>query len=138
MDVNFAGFLGCVMHDVRFFIGSTHCLKKQLVVPIGVLVKDAAKVKVQRKSNVIVYSGHLTKESGVQLALEALPKLVKLFPEIELRIIGNGPVEDALHKRVKELKLEEHVNFTGFINTTTHRTKWLKLLKQRQVQKHLH
>jgi len=107
--------------------------KIQLVVPIGVPSGDAEKVKVDRKNNVIVYSGGLTPEFGLELIVESMPKLIKLFPNIELRIIGGGVLEEKLKTMVRDLGVGKNVNIVGFINTTTDRERWLRLLKESTI-----
>ncbi len=104
--------------------------KVQLVVPIGVPIKDAGKVETERKSKILVYSGELAPKYGLEILLESTPKLIQKFPDIEIRIIGDGKLRDKLHEMAKDLKIEGNVNFVGYINTTTDRERWLRLLKE--------
>lgn len=106
--------------------------KKQLVVPIGI-VQEADGIQVPRKEYVLVYSGGLTPEFGLEMIIQAVPELAKRFPELEVRIIGGGVLEEQLKKEVAGLGVEKHVNFIGFINTTTERERWLTLLKESTV-----
>lgn len=106
--------------------------KPQLVVPIGIAV-EAQKIKVKKKNNIIVYSGGLSLEFGLEMIMNSMPKLIKLFPEIEFRVIGSGVLEEKLHQMAKDLKVEKNVNFVGFINTTTDRERWLKLIKESTI-----
>lgn len=112
-------------------IGDKAKEKTQLVVPIGVPHDDAKKVAdVKRKDNILVYSGGLTPQFGLELMVEAMPNLLKKFPDLELRIIGEGVIGDKLRKMVSDLDIEDSVNFVGFINTSTERKRWLTLLKE--------
>ncbi len=111
-------------------LGESATKKIQLVVPIGVPIDEAEKVQTTRKDNVIVYSGSLSPEFGLELLIESMPHLIAKFPDIELRIIGAGVLEAELKKMVADLKVEKNVNFVGFINTTNERERWLKLLKE--------
>ena len=112
-------------------IGDSAKQKLQLVVPIGVPHDDAKLVKgIKRKDNILVYSGGLTPQFGLELMVEAMPKLIQDFPDLELRIIGEGVIGSKLRKMTAGLDIEEHVNFVGFINTAKERKRWLSLLKE--------
>jgi len=104
--------------------------KVQLIVPIGVPIEEAEKIQVERKDNVIVYSGGLLPEYGLELIVESMPALVKLFPGIELRIIGEGELGQKLRGMAADLKVSQNTNFVGYINTNTDRERWLRLLKE--------
>lgn len=103
---------------------------KQLVVPIGVPLNDAANITVERKNNILVYSGELAPKYGLELILESAPDLLKEFPDLEIRIIGDGKLKDKLQRIAKDLNIEKNVNFVGYINTTLERARWLSLLKE--------
>jgi len=104
--------------------------KIQLEVQIGVSVGDAQKIQVNRKDNILVYSGSLREGFGLFKVVESIPILLRSFSDLELRIIGEGPIGDELKKRVRDLGVEKNVNFVGFIDTTKERTRWLRLLKE--------
>ncbi|OGC59483.1 hypothetical protein A3A70_00665 [candidate division WWE3 bacterium RIFCSPLOWO2_01_FULL_42_11] len=110
-------------------LGEGALRKHQIVVPIGI-VTEAESIKVKKKPNTIVYSGSLLPEFGLEIMIEALPDLVAKFPDLELRIIGEGKLKDDLIKKAKELKVEKWINWVGFVNTTTERSRWLKLVKE--------
>lgn len=63
----------------------------------------------------LVYMGGLIESHGPQLAIEALPYLLKENPRIILTIIGRGNFLDYLEKLAKKLKVEKKVNFKGYI-----------------------
>ena len=46
-----------------------------------------------------------------------MPTLIKKFPKISLTIIGRGQYEADLKNLVKRLKIQEHVNFLGYIES---------------------
>lgn len=65
----------------------------------------------------IAYMGTLEIDNGSDLAVEALPVVLKKFPQTRLHIIGGG--DPALLRRLKrlasELKVRKQVKFHGFI-----------------------
>lgn len=103
---------------------------KQLTVPIGVPLNDAQNIEVQRKNNILVYSGELAPKYGLEIILESTPKLLEKFPDLEIRIIGDGKLKEKLHAMAKELNIQKNVNFVGYINTGQERQRWLTLLKE--------
>src|SRR3989344_958380 len=103
--------------------------KHQITVPIGV-VKQAGEVKIERKDNILVYSGGLTPEFGLELIIESMPALLKKFPDLRLRIIGDGELKGKLESMADKLGVSKNVDFMGFIDTTEDRERWLSLLKE--------
>ena len=62
----------------------------------------------------IAYIGRLSEEKGVNDLLEAIHILFKKFKNVCLIIVGEGPQEEELKKKVKELKIEKNVIFLGY------------------------
>ncbi len=88
----------------------------QLVVPIGVWnskIKKRTSSKV--KKNQILFLGHLLEKQGVQKVIESLPLIINKIHDLKFVIIGGGEYLEALQMLVKRLKLDEYVNFTGWI-----------------------
>jgi glycosyltransferase involved in cell wall biosynthesis len=56
----------------------------------------------------------LSNEKGFDLLLAAMPKIIKCFPNLQLTILGEGPLRIALTEQVQNLGLRESVNFCGF------------------------
>lgn len=67
----------------------------------------------------VVYAGTLGPENGPDLAIKAIPIVLKKYPKAMLTIIGGGRREDEekLKKLIKKLKVENNVNFKGFVPT---------------------
>jgi glycosyltransferase involved in cell wall biosynthesis len=103
---------------------------KQLVVPIGVPIHEAEIINVKRKNNIIVYSGELAPMYGLELIIKSARLLIDKFPDLEIRIIGDGKLKSKLQDLAVELGVDNHINFMGYINTTVDRTRWLSLLKE--------
>lgn len=62
---------------------------------------------------ILVYSGYLNKGRGLEYAIQAL----KLLPEhFRLLLIGSGDLEAGLRSLVRDLGLEDRVEFTGWVN----------------------
>lgn len=57
----------------------------------------------------IVSVGRLEKYKGHHRIIEAMPTVLKQYPDLRLRIIGSGPYSGALHRLTRELGLSQHV-----------------------------
>ena len=62
----------------------------------------------------ILYVGRLVHEKGLEELIEAVGKTRNLFPEICLRIVGDGPMRKDLDLMIDNLSIREHVIFEGF------------------------
>lgn len=77
-------------------------------------IKFASLNKIKRYS--LVFMGTLGVENGSDLAVEALPYVLRKFPKCRLDIIGGGEDLKRLKKLVDKLRLEDKVIFHGFIS----------------------
>ena len=64
---------------------------------------------------VVLYAGRVAPEKHLDVVMRSIVKLVPAFPSIKLVITGHGPSVKELQKLVRELQLDEHVFFTGFV-----------------------
>lgn len=88
----------------------------QIVVPIGVnfdRIKRFDENKINRKY--LVYMGHVKKNQGLELVVDAFRDIVDKIPDARLVIIGGGDLVPVLKKMVRENKLSDFVEFKGYI-----------------------
>ncbi len=64
---------------------------------------------------IIAQGAMLRGEKGHVIILNAMPELLKQFPNIRYVVAGEGPELNKLSKLVSELKLEDHVYFAGLV-----------------------
>ena len=50
---------------------------------------------------------------GVEYLIEAIPHIIKEAPNIRFLILGKGQLSEKLRQRVRDLGIEQHVNFMG-------------------------
>ena len=62
---------------------------------------------------VLGFIGSFYAYEGIPLILEALPEILKQRPEVRVLLVGGGPQEQIIKDKVKQLKLESVVIFTG-------------------------
>ena len=104
---------------------------KMRIIPNGVNIEgDQLKVNtIQGYEKYIFFIGRLVREKGIQVLIDAAPKILNYFPEARFIIAGTGPYEEQLRARVRQLRLEHRVHFAGYVNDQL-RT---KLYKQSSV-----
>lgn len=96
---------------------------KLRVVPNGVDLTgfDDRPVDWDRKNQrrMIFFVGRLVREKGVQVLLEAMPKIISYYPDAKVVIAGKGPYEEYLRNRTRELGVGHRVHFAGYIDDAT-------------------
>lgn len=66
-----------------------------------------------KDKTVLGFIGSFYAYEGIPLILEALPEILKQQPDIRVLLVGGGPQEQVIKDKVKQLKLESYVVFTG-------------------------
>lgn len=62
----------------------------------------------------IVTHGVILERYGIQILIDALPRVLQTIPDTHVQIFGAGEYRDELEKQVASAGLEEHVRFRGF------------------------
>lgn len=75
-------------------------------------------IKKYQNNFVILYLGDTHLRRGIQTAIAALVKLKDTIPEIKLVIVGKNTTDIILRKQVKDLQLEQFVDFEGWQNVS--------------------
>lgn len=91
--------------------------EKNLIVPGGTFIKSKKPLplkSIDRKS--LVYMGHLEESKGIELIMGALPEILRKVPSAKLKVVGSGPLETRLKNEVKKLRLDNKVDFLGFVD----------------------
>ncbi len=71
--------------------------------------------EVETNPNQILYVGMLKRKKGVHHLLRAFDLLQQEYPDLELKIVGDGPYESELHK-LRDEEVIENVTFTGRVD----------------------
>lgn len=88
----------------------------QMVVPHGANFERVSRVPLDRAdANRIIFLGHLLEKQGLQIVIEALPKIRAQAPKATLTVIGDGPYAAELKELSRRLNLDEVIEFTGVI-----------------------
>jgi phosphatidylinositol alpha-1,6-mannosyltransferase len=82
--------------------------------PSEIDLKLIEKHKLQN-CRVIVCVGRLVHRKGQDKLIEAMPEILKEFPDAVLLLVGQGPIRSMLDKSIRHLGLEHKVIFSGRI-----------------------
>lgn len=66
------------------------------------------------RKNYILCVGRLEPVKAFHYAIEMMPCLIKIYPEVRLKILGTGSLESELKKLAQKLGVFERVDFEGF------------------------
>ena len=67
-----------------------------------------------KKENYFLCVGRLEKQKAFHFAIQAFAEVVKTHPEMRLKIVGKGSLEQELKQLAKELNVQNYVDFEGF------------------------
>lgn len=65
---------------------------------------------------IIFFAGRIVNEKGIQVLLNAAPKILANYPNVKFVIAGRGPCLDELRGLTNYLGLNNKVYFTGYLN----------------------
>ncbi len=82
-------------------------------------------IKRKHKTFDLIVASRLLKLKGIDYTLKAMSILVKKYKNIRFLIIGEGPYKDELIKLVKDLGINNNVDFLGYLD----HEKTLELIK---------
>lgn len=98
-------------------------LKEIYVYPMGVDTnlfsiekKDISiRVKYTIKKEFLLFVGGLIERKGIKYLIQAMPLIIKEYPEAKLLVVGEGNLKNEMIALTKELNVEENIIFTGAI-----------------------
>jgi len=69
-----------------------------------------------KNEKIVFYVGRLVNEKGVQILLDAIPKILSNFNDVKFVIAGKGPCLNNLIELCQKLNIKNKVYFTGFVS----------------------
>ena len=91
-------------------------ISKCITIYNGVDIERFKPVDIKLNKIIIGCVGRLEEWKGQQVLLEAVPNIVMEFPDIKFQFIGSGSNENNLIKQVKDLNIQEYVEFLGSVS----------------------
>ncbi|GJM61498.1 glycosyltransferase family 4 protein [Persicobacter diffluens] len=89
-----------------------------IYIPLGIdpfFMEHELPVKTKHVRPTILFIGQINKVKGIDLLLPALEMVMTKIPNVLLRIAGRGIALNGLKEKVRELNLEDNVEFLGFV-----------------------
>ena len=74
------------------------------------------KYVLKKDLNFIVSAGRLIPEKGFDILIKSFSEINKIYEDLHLIILGDGPCEKELRALTIDLNVESKVFFTGFVN----------------------
>lgn len=71
------------------------------------------------EEKMVFFVGRLVQEKGVQVLLDAVPKISTHYPKIKFVVSGKGPMMEELKNKAAVMGIEDRVVFTGYIDDET-------------------
>ncbi|MGB1891368.1 MAG: glycosyltransferase family 4 protein [Candidatus Latescibacterota bacterium] len=96
-------------------VGSTSCWR---VIRNGVsslFLSEPPSDAAERSGAQLLAVGSLTQEKGYDVLLRALPTIASSHPEVELVLIGDGPLKSSLQMLANDLGIASRVQFAGVV-----------------------
>jgi len=82
--------------------------------PVNGNIKEKIKQSLNLSYNkVVTFTGRLVLGKGLEILLSTWKKIISLFPDSHLLILGKGSLKDTLQNMTNELKIKEYVTFKG-------------------------
>ncbi len=89
--------------------------KKIFVIPTGVEISLFEGTKIYDKKSVL-FSGVMYHHRGIDVLLEASPKVIEKIPEVEFILLGDGSEMNKLKDIVKQKNITKNIIFKGWID----------------------
>lgn len=108
------------LHNVDLFIAPSKFLEnaaKSDVSPVIHLPNftDMKEFYELKNSYNLLFVGRLEKVKGIEALIEAMAFIIKMFPQTTLTVIGEGQNKENLLNLSKDLHLEKHIHFVGWV-----------------------
>jgi len=99
-----------------FMVESQISRPEKIAVIYNGIESPKKKAKIFEKKTITLGTvGTINFQKGMQYLIQALPKVLKEYPETKLVIVGEGVYKKKLQELTKRLKLQKAVTFTGFL-----------------------
>ncbi len=120
-------------HCVKDILNDENLCEKVFTITHGIdITKAPLKFEKKYLNNEkvhIVSVGRLVEKKGVDLFLKSIPYVLKDYPNLEVTIVGEGPLKEDLESLTKKLRIDNIVKFSGYLKNK----QVFKLLKSADI-----
>lgn len=107
--------------DVKKFVTPGRSRKKIIVVQGGVDIEEAKQylrskkiIPVEKRKYDACFMGRFHYQKGVLELIDIWRRVCQIKPEARLAMIGNGPLEPAVKKKINQFSLKKNIDLLGF------------------------
>jgi glycosyltransferase involved in cell wall biosynthesis len=86
------------------------------IVPNGINLGYINTIKSKKIKNRVLYAGRLLPHKNLDVLINAMPKVLEVFPNATLNIVGEGPSKGELEDMTNSLGINNKVKFLGQID----------------------
>ena len=102
-----------ILHDVQRLVPETK--GRSSVIYNGLAMPELAPERLPLDRPRLLCVGRVVEDKGFDIAVRALPLIIKHFPEARLVIAGDGPARPHLERLAADLGIKDRVVFPGWI-----------------------
>lgn len=114
--INRSRIVTVVSHAMKeTVVGMNISADKVSVISMGVdLIKTFVPAPHKKRDpGKLIFVGRLVEKKGVNMLLDAMPRILARFPDVHLTVVGSGPLEKDLYQQCESLNISDHVTFLG-------------------------
>lgn len=86
------------------------------IIPCGIDFKEIQNITQHKSKFDVVFAGRLIKDKNVDTLIKAIAIVTAKVPDFKCVIVGDGPERTKLEKLTNDLKLQDNILFTGFLD----------------------
>ncbi len=116
--ISHAQMITVVSHHMRDHLKEVlvpSCDPKVLPMGVDLTHRFLPDPNVTRSANELIFVGRLVEKKGVPYLLQAVALIVKIFPDVHLSIVGDGPLRKELVEQAIALGIDENTSFLGAV-----------------------
>lgn len=91
-------------------------IQKFKLVDYEMVAEIKKKYRLKQENRILMSIGRLSNEKNIGELIDFMKSLVLTDTKVKLLVVGNGPERNNLENKAKELKLTEHIIFTGEVS----------------------
>lgn len=105
-------------HETKNLLSNACACETSMMIDVGVNCDafDPPLRSADLSKIVLISAGRLEPRKGISLLIRAFRLVVDQLPNIELRIVGEGPLRESLEKLARKLHLSSQIIFTGAVD----------------------
>ncbi len=88
------------------------------VIPNGVylsMIKPKSPSKMKSYGSTLIWIGRMVEVKGLEYLLKATKRIIDIYPESQLMLVGDGPLKNSLENFARILAIDKNITFVGAI-----------------------